>query len=260
MPPRLLLIGGGRMGSALAAGWAEQALGPSFVVDPARPHLPSLQTLADPAELPGDFTPDCVVLAVKPQMAPDILPRLAPFAGNAVFLSIMAGLSLTGLGAHLGARAAIVRAMPNTPAAIRRGMSVACAGAQVSAAQADLCDRLLRAVGDVAWTRHEPDLDAVTAISGGGPAYVFLLAELLEQAGRDQGLSPDLARRLARRTLSGAGALLDADPADAADLRRAVTSPKGTTERALAVLMAEWPDTVRRAIAAATARSRELGQ
>ncbi len=260
MPPRLLLIGGGRMGSALAAGWAEQTLGPSFAVDPARPQLPGLQVVADLADLPRGFIPDCVVLAVKPQMAPDILPRLAPLTQGAVFLSIMAGHSLAGLGRFLGTAAAIVRAMPNTPAAIRRGISVACAGAHVGESQAVLCDALLRAVGDVAWTSHEPDLDAVTAISGGGPAYVFLLAELLEQAGLEQGLSPELARRLARRTLSGAGALLDADPADAADLRRAVTSPKGTTERALAVLMADWPDSVSRAIDAATERSRELGQ
>jgi len=153
-----------------------------------------------------------------------------------------------------------VRAMPNTPAAIRQGFSVAFAAEAVSPAQRALADTLLAATGEVAWVDQEPLLDPVTAVSGGGPAYVFLLAEVMEAAAIAQGIPPDLARRMARATVAGSGALLAASAEDAAQLRRNVTSPKGTTERALAVLMAEgaWPALMDRAIAAATARSREL--
>ncbi len=204
--------------------------------------------------------PSAVVLAVKPQVAPKILPAYARFAEKAVFLSIMAGRALPGLSALLGEGAAIVRAMPNTPAAIRQGITVACTGASVVHAQRALCDRLLAAIGEVAWVEDEALLDPVTAVSGGGPAYVFLLAELLEKAAREQGIPPDLARLLARRTVSGSGALLAASAEDAASLRRAVASPGGTTEQALAVLMesSAWPDCLSRAIAAATDRSRGL--
>ena len=137
----------------------------------------------------------------------------------------------------LGAQAAVVRAMPNTPAAVRQGITVACAGPGVTAAQRALCDRLLAAIGAVAWVEDEALIDPVTAVSGGGPAYVFLLAELLERAAIEQGIPADLARLLARQTVAGSGALLAASTEDAAALRRAVTSPRGTTERALAVLM-----------------------
>ncbi|MDQ2803112.1 MAG: pyrroline-5-carboxylate reductase, partial [Pseudomonadota bacterium] len=174
-------------------------------------------------------------------------------------LSIMAGRTLAGLATALPG-ATLVRAMPNTPAAIGQGMSVACAGPGVSDAGRSLCDTLLGAVGEVAWVEDEALLDAVTAVSGSGPAYVFLLAELLEQAGTEQGLPPDLARRLARATLFGAGALLAATEEDAAALRQAVTSPGGTTQAALTVLMTEnaWPVLVSKAVAAAANRSREL--
>ena len=150
--------------------------------------------------------------------------------------------------------------MPNTPAAVRQGITVATAGAGVSAAQRALCDTLLTAIGEVAWVDDESLLDPVTAVSGGGPAYVFLLAELLERAAIEQGIPPDLARLMARKTVSGSGALLAASTEDAAVLRKNVTSPGGTTERALAVMMADaaWPRVISEAIAAATARSREL--
>jgi pyrroline-5-carboxylate reductase len=262
MLPPLLLAGLGRMGGALLAGWREEGLAPSWAVDPALPASPGpeVAVAADPADLPEDFAPAAVVLAVKPQVAALALPQYARFAGGAVFLSIMAGRSLAGLQTALGVRARIVRAMPNTPAAIRQGITVACAGPGVSDSQRALCDRLLRAVGEVAWVADEVLLDPVTAVSGGGPAYVFLLAELLEQAAREQGIPPDLAGRLARRTVSGAGALLAASSETPAALRRAVTSPAGTTERALAVLMQPqaWPAALSAAIDAATRRSREL--
>ena len=250
------------MGSAMLAGWREQGLAGAVAVDPALPPAPGpdVTVVADAAAVPAGFAPAAVVLAVKPQNAAAVLPAYARHAGHAVFLSIMAGRSLAGLDALLGPEAAVVRAMPNTPAAIRQGITVACAGARVTPPQRALCDRLLAAIGEVAWVEEEALLDPVTAVSGGGPAYVFLLAELLQRAAEAEGIPAPLAARLARRTVAGAGALLAASAEDPAALRRAVTSPRGTTERALAVLMAEdaWPALLSRAIDAATRRSREL--
>jgi len=262
--PPILLLGGGRMGGAMLAGWRERGLAPSFVIDPA-PAAAALagngvQVVASPADLPPGFDPAAVVLAVKPQQADAALPGLARFSGGAVVLSIMAGRPVAGLRASLGGDAPVVRAMPNTPAAIRQGITVACCGPGVTPAQRTLCDGLLASVGEVAWVDDEGLIDAVTAVSGGGPAYVFLLAELLERAAAEQGIPGPLARRLARATVTGSGALLAASAEDASALRIAVTSPAGTTERALAVLMADaaWPALISRAIDAATRRSREL--
>ena len=261
--PPVLLVGGGRMGAAMLAGLRERGLAESVVVDPS-PAAAGLAgrgvTVVAAAEaVPQAFVPAAIVLAVKPQMATEALPAYAARAAGAVVLSIMAGRTVASVAGLLGP-CALVRAMPNTPAAIRQGITVAFAGPGVAPLQRDLCDMLLQAVGEVAWVEDESLLDAVTAVSGGGPAYVFLLAELLEQAAIEQGIPAALARRMARRTIAGSGALLAASEEDAAELRRAVTSPNGTTERALAVLMAEaaWPAAVSRAIAAATARSREL--
>jgi pyrroline-5-carboxylate reductase len=259
--PPLLLVGCGKMGGAMLAGWRERGLSEVLVVDPNLPAAPEGATLLrDPAAIPAGFAPAAVVLATKPQEAAASLPHYARFAGGAVFVSVMAGKTVAGMGALLGPGAAIVRAMPNTPAAVRQGFTVAFPGAGVSAAQRALADTLLGATGEVAWVEEEGLLDPVTAVSGGGPAYVFLLAEVMEAAAREQGIPPDLARRMARATVAGSGALLAASAEDAAQLRRNVTSPKGTTERAVAVLMAEeaWPALMSRAIAAATARSREL--
>ena len=263
--PPILLLGGGRMGGAMLAGWRERGLAPSLVIDPA-PAAAALaggevQVVSDPGELPPEFAPAAVVLAVKPQQADAALPGVARFAEDgAVMLSIMAGRTIAGLQRMLGAGAPVVRAMPNTPAAIRQGITVACPGPGVTPAQKALCDGLLASVGEVAWVDDERLIDPVTAVSGGGPAYVFLLAELLERAAVEQGIPPALARRLARVTVAGSGALLAASGEDASALRVAVTSPAGTTERALAVLMedAAWPALVSRAIDAATRRSREL--
>ncbi len=250
----------------MLAGWLEQGLPADTVV--VEPHTPAVAAfagrvrhVATTAEVPAGFRPGAVILATKPQEAPLALPPLARFAApEVVFLSIMAGRSVGGMRALLGGAANVVRAMPNTPAAVRQGFTAAFAGPGVSDAQRALCDRLLGAVGESAWVEEEGQLDAVTAVSGGGPAYVFLLAEVMEQAALAEGLPPELARRMARATVAGSGALLAASGEDAAQLRRNVTSPKGTTERALAVLMREeaWPALMREAIAAATARSREL--
>ena len=267
------------MGSAMLAGWREQGLEASFAVDPAPSAAAfaghDMTVVTDPGAIPDRFSPAAVVLAVKPQNAAATLPAYARFAGRAVFLSIMAGRTIAGISALLnppaaagspgsltarGPAAAIVRAMPNTPAAVRQGVTVACPGPGVDDAQRTLCDRLLQTIGSVAWAEQEALLDPVTAVSGSGPAYVFLLAELMERAAIEQGIPADLARLLARKTVAGSGALLAASPDNAAELRRAVTSPGGTTAEALAVLMAPdaWPASLSRAIAAATQRSRQL--
>ncbi|HQT45945.1 MAG: pyrroline-5-carboxylate reductase [Acidocella sp. 20-63-7] len=262
--PAILLVGGGRMGGAMLAGWRERGLSEAVVVDPSEQAAAlvgaGVRVVKDVADIPPGFLPEAVVLAVKPQMAADALPDYARFAGRAVFISIMAGKTLHAVGAMLGVKAAIVRAMPNTPAAVRQGITVAVAGGHVSAHQKALADTLLAATGQIAWVEDEDLLDPVTAISGGGPAYVFLLAELMEQAGLDQGIPPELARQMARQTIIGSAALLASSAEDAAQLRIAVTSPKGTTERALAVLRANdaWPKNFAEAIQAATERSREL--
>ena len=262
--PPVLLIGAGRIGGALFAGWCAAGLASSVLVDPSLPAglaragdllIPSLEAL------PPDLPFSAVVLAVKPQLAAEILPVLGRLVepGPPV-LSILAGLTVTQLSMLLGAGHPVVRAMPNTPAAIGQGMTVAVAGPGVDAVQRALCHRLLAASGDVAWIEDEALIDPITSVSGCGPAYVFLLAELLEAEGAAQGIPPALARQLARRTVSGAGALLAASPDSAAALRRAVTSPNGVTERALAVLMDRdaWPASIGAALRAATRRSREL--
>lgn len=261
MIPPILLVGLGKMGSAMLAGWQERGLSAAVAVDPARPPAPgpSVTVVADAADIPVGFEPACVLFAVKPQSAAEVLPLYTRYR-QAVMLSIMAGRGIAGLQTALSG-AAVVRAMPNTPAAIRQGITVACAGPGVTDAQRRLCDTLLAAVGDVAWVEDEALIDPVTAISGGGPAYVFLLAELLEKSALAHGIPGPLARLLARKTVSGSGALLAASMDDAAVLRQNVTSPRGTTERALQVLMADdaWPRSISAAIDAATARSRALG-
>lgn len=262
---RLLLVGCGKMGGALLAGWLRAGLaGRVVAVEPnpdAVPEHPAVLRAADAAAVPAGFTPEAVVLAVKPQVMDAVAPAYRRFAGpGTVFLSIAAGRTIGGFAALLGPGAAIVRTMPNTPAAIGRGISVLVANAAASPEQRVLCDRLMRAAGAVEWVGEEALLDPVTALSGGGPAYVFLLIEVLAAAGAAAGLAPDLALRLARETVIGAGALAAASGEEAAVLRRNVTSPGGTTEAALRVLMA--PDGLQplfdRAIAAATARAREL--
>ena len=268
----LLLVGCGKMGGALLNGWLAQgiAAGSVTLVEPqaalsARFAAQGVGAVvaagALAAELPAELAPAVVVLAIKPQQIGAALPDYARFARpGTVFLSIVAGKTIGNFEAVLGAAAAIVRAMPNTPAAVGRGMTVLCANGRVSAAQREVCGALLAAVGETAWVENEALLDPVTAVSGGGPAYVFLLIECLAEAGVAAGLPVDLAMRLARVTVAGAGELVHQAEAPAAILRENVTSPGGTTLEALKVLMA--PDGLQplmtRAIAEATRRSREL--
>lgn len=260
---RVLLVGCGKMGSALLAGWVDQGIDPEgmVVVEPAEAAVPAeVKRFQSPDRVPRDFRPDVVVLATKPQVMADVLPPYARFR-DSVFLSIAAGKPLAFFEAALGADKAIVRAMPNTPAAVRRGITVCAANARVDAARRMACQVLLEAVGEVAWIDDEGLMDAVTAVSGSGPAYVFLLAEAMAAAGVGVGLPADLAARLARATVAGAGELLRQSPESAEQLRRNVTSPGGTTAAALAVLMAEgrgMGDLLAEGIAAATRRGREL--
>jgi pyrroline-5-carboxylate reductase len=264
---RVLLIGFGNMGQALARGWLARGRTAATirVVDTAsgaRSAAAALGIAASErvgAPLSGSVA-DVVVIAVKPNQLTAALADLAPGARGSVFLSIAAGKTLAQLEAGLGAGAAVVRAMPNTPAAIGQGISALVANAAVTPAQRALCDELLAAVGATAWLDDESDMDAVTAVSGSGPAYVFLLIECLERAGVDAGLAPELARRLALATVAGAGAYAAAADEPAAELRRRVTSPGGTTQAALEVLGAErgLGDLIARAVRAAAKRSREL--
>ena len=263
----IVLVGGGRMGGALAAGWLGGPLEAArlVIVEPddatARRLAPLGATrVAAPGALPGGLRPAAIVFAVKPQVMGEVVPHYARVGGpGTVHLSIAAGWPVSLLERDLGA-VPIVRAMPNTPAAIGEGMTVAWANRAASRDQQALCEALLGAVGAVAWIDDESLMDAVTAVSGSGPAYVFLLAECLAEAAVDAGLPADLARTLADRTVSGAGALLARSGEPAGTLRRNVTSPGGTTEAALSVLMAAdgLKPLLSRAVRAATERSRAL--
>ncbi|GEO80318.1 pyrroline-5-carboxylate reductase [Pararhodospirillum oryzae] len=260
---RVLLLGCGRMGGSMLAGWLAQGLDPAAVavVDPAAEVPPGVRRITQDEALALTPRPDICVVAVKPQMINSVLPAYGPLvAQGTVFLSIAAGITLAGIERMLNAPAAVVRAMPNTPAAIGRGMTVLCANPRVEAPARAACETLLSAVGAVDWVDDEALMDEVTALSGSGPAYVFLLVEAMAEAGRAAGLPPALAEKLARQTVAGSGALLDAQPDEPAALRRAVTSPGGTTAAALAVLMADdgLAPLMKRALEAAAHRSREL--
>ena len=262
----LLLVGCGQMGGAMLRGWLSGAAASRFaVVEPASPAADfagndKIAWHRHASELPVEVRPEAVVFAVKPQVFDDVVPPYRRFAeAGTVFLSIAAGRTIAGMERHLGA-AAIVRAMPNTPAAIGRAISVACPNGRVSAGQRRLCERLLAAIGESAWVEDEALLDPVTAVSGSGPAYVFLLIEAMAAGGEKMGLPADLALRLAQATVAGSGELARVAGESPARLRENVTSPGGTTRAALDVLMAGdgLPALMERAVAAATRRSREL--
>jgi len=268
MDRRVLLIGFGNMGQALVRGWLERGIGPALihVVDPAEAALAAAGKLGVGASSTVDeralaHRADAVIVAVKPQQVDDVVRSLMPLAAaGALFVSIAAGKTIGSLTRVLGDDAAVVRAMPNTPAAIGRGMTVMTPSARVTAAQRALADELLGAVGETAWIDDEASMDAVTAVSGSGPAYVFLLIECLTRAGIRAGLAPELAEKLATVTVSGAGAYAERSGEPAGELRRRVTSPNGTTEAALRVLMGEGglDGLIERAVRAAAERSREL--
>ncbi|HEY6024728.1 MAG TPA: pyrroline-5-carboxylate reductase [Pseudolabrys sp.] len=260
----LVLVGAGKMGSAMLDGWLARGLKPKqiTVIEPypgkAIKALKRRGVRLNPTGKAA--TAAAIVIAVKPQTAPEAVPTLGAYVGKSTLvLSIMAGRTIGFLERSLPG-AAIVRAMPNTPAAIGRGISVAIANAKISASQQKLAGELLAAIGTVEWAGNEALMDAVTALSGSGPAYVFLLAEAMANAGIAAGLPPALATRLAQETVAGSGELLHHSTSGAAVLRKNVTSPGGTTAAALEVLMGPggFDELLTRAIAAATRRSREL--
>lgn len=261
---KILLVGCGKMGSAMLAGWLGQGVAAAdvVVVDPHAKGLPDgVTVLGDADMVPKTFVPDVTILAVKPQVMAEILPAYAHLAGKTLFLSIAAGKPVAFFLGLLGSAAAVVRAMPNTPAAVGRGITVCFPGPGVDDGGRALAQRLLSAVGEVAWIEDEGQMDAVTAVSGSGPAYVFLLAEVMAAAGVKAGLAPELADRLARATVAGGGELLRLSADSSAQLRVNVTSPGGTTAAALAVLMDAdrgMGPLMDQAVAAATRRGKEL--
>lgn len=269
MTNKILLAGCGKMGEAMLSGWLERDIIPSdiSIIEPNDQTAQNLRskygvnTYPDPGALSLESAPNFVVFAVKPQMMDVVAPAYGRFnSPNTAFLSIAAGKTVDYFINALGSNAVIVRAMPNTPAAVRRGITVAYPNEFVSEEQRQACDQLLQAVGSVEWTDDEGIIDGVTALSGGGPAYVFLLVEVMAEAGRQAGLPSALAERLARETVSGAGELLRLSDEAPATLRINVTSPAGTTAEALAVLMADdgFQPLMTRAVAAAKKRSQEL--
>jgi pyrroline-5-carboxylate reductase len=253
------------MGGALLKGWLARGLdrAAAVVVDPKPPadNAAFLAAAGIGAEAaPPDVTAKVIVVAVKPQIIAGVLPGLRHLIGaDTVTVSIAAGTTLASLAAGLG-EAAIVRAMPNTPAQVGRGITAAVANARVDEPGRALVTALLQAVGEVVWLDDEALIDAVTAVSGSGPAYVFLLAECLAEAGVAVGLDADIAEHLARATVTGAAELLYRSDLSAEELRQNVTSPNGTTAAALAVLMADdgLKPLLQKAVAAAKKRSEEL--
>jgi pyrroline-5-carboxylate reductase len=262
---RIVVVGAGKMGGALLEGWLRFGLDPKAIAALEPQPAPQIAALGQRGARinPGVGTLtniDAIVVAVKPQIADEALPPLATMIGpSTVVVSIMAGRTLRSILSALKRPCAVVRAMPNTPAAIGRGITVAVAQ-NADTAQRNLAHRLLSATGTVEWVDDEALMDAVTAVSGSGPAYVFLLAEALAEAGVAAGLPPSLAAKLARETVAGSGELLHRETRDAAILRENVTSPGGTTAAALEVLMGKdgLAALMKTAVAAAARRSREL--
>ena len=258
----LVLLGCGKMGSAMLEGWLGKGLPATsvHVIDPNPSDWLKATGVALNGELPPN--PAVVLIAVKPQMMGDALPQIAALGGGAtLFVSVAAGTPLAAFEAVLGDGTPIIRAMPNTPATIGRGITAIVGNGSATAAHMDLAQSLLEAVGQVVRLDREAQMDAVTAVSGSGPAYVFHLIETLALAGVAEGLDPALSMQLAKATVGGAGQLAETADEAPADLRVNVTSPNGTTQAALEVLMNEedgFPELLRRAVKAAADRSREL--
>ncbi|KQV38305.1 MULTISPECIES: pyrroline-5-carboxylate reductase [unclassified Rhizobium] len=262
----IVLIGAGNMGGAMLSGWLKSGIKGSdvTVIDPG-PSPTMAKLISDNGathvtSAPEGMKAGVLFLAVKPQMMDVVLPPLKSLVGpETVVVSVAAGTTLAFMAARLG-EAAMVRAMPNTPAMIGRGVTGAFANSRVSAEKRAIVHDLLKVSGPVEWVETEADIDAVTAVSGSGPAYVFYLVECMAEAGRKAGLQADLAMRLARETVAGAGELLHQSPDEAAKLRQNVTSPGGTTAAALSILMAEdgMQPLFDKAIAAARKRAEEL--
>jgi pyrroline-5-carboxylate reductase len=262
----IVLVGAGNMGGAMLAGWLKSGVSGSSVTVLDLAPSDTMMALITEAGARHSVTAadglvaDILFLAVKPQVMDAVLPGLKSLVGpQTTVVSVAAGKTISSMESHLG-KAAMVRAMPNTPAMVGRGITGAYSNAAVSAAQRDIVHKLLQVSGPVEWVETEADINAVTALSGSGPAYVFYLVECMAEAGRKAGLPADLAMRLARETVAGAGELLHQSPDPASILRKNVTSPGGTTAAALSVLMAEdgMQPLFDQAIEAARKRAEEL--
>lgn len=269
MAVSIVLVGCGKMGGALLGGWLKGGMQPSSVtvvepnVEAGRIIKDShaVRVVAGPDQIASDLSPSVIVFAVKPQIMERVIPGYARFVGSGcVYLSIAAGRTVAYFQRYLGSGAAIVRSMPNTPAAVAMGASVCVANQLVTDDQRRQCEELLGVVSEVFWVGDEGMMDAVTALSGSGPAYVFLLTECMAAAGVEAGLPKDMALELARLTVSGSGELMRLSDDGPETLRRNVTSPGGTTAAALDVLMEAdgLKDIIARAMAAASQRSKEL--
>ncbi len=260
----LVLLGCGKMGGAMLEGWLAGGLAPDQVqvIEPHPSDWLAKRVAEGVTVNPTRLAPATIaVIAVKPQMMAEAAPQLAGLAGDGtVFLSIAAGTPIATFEAMFGTGAPVIRAMPNTPAAVGRGISALIGNAAAGEAHMAMAETLLAAVGHTVRLDSEDQMHAVTGLSGSGPAYVFHMIEAMAEAGRAAGLGDDLAIRLARATVAGAGALADASPESAEQLRINVTSPGGTTAAGLAVLMPELPALMIRTVAAAAARSRELAE
>ncbi|AUQ59257.1 pyrroline-5-carboxylate reductase ProC [Phaeobacter inhibens] len=264
----IALLGCGKMGSAMLAGWLDRGVSPEavWVIDPNPSEWLRQTGVHINAPLPeaGEQAPGIVLIAVKPQMMSEALPQLQQLGnGKTLFISVAAGTSIATYESLLGAETPIVRAMPNTPAAVGRGITAIIGNASASADDVIRADALLQAIGQTVRLQSEAQMDAVTGVSGSGPAYVFHLIETLAAAGEAEGLPAELAMQLAKATVAGAGALAEAAEETPAELRINVTSPNGTTQAALEVLMDEdngFPPLLRRAVAAASNRSKELSR
>ena len=264
----LVLVGAGKMGGAMLEGWLAGGADPTKIValDPAPP--PEMKQLIERhgirlnPEIATIKDAEVVVIAVKPQLMEEVLPKVAPLkASKPLVLTVAAGKTIASYERHFGADAAVIRTIPNTPAAVGRGITAMAANPHVTPAQLEMARKLLEAVGEVVTVDNEAMIDAVTAVSGSGPAYVFYLTECLAAAGEKIGLPRELAVQLARATVAGAGELMRQSGTDAAVLRQNVTSPKGTTYEALQVLMdpgSGMGPLFEKAVAAALRRSREL--
>ena len=264
MSKNIVLVGAGNMGFAMLAGWLKASGGTSFhVVEPneelrERAAKEGAKTYANIDEIP-DLEADLIFLAVKPQVMGEVVPPYSRFS-TATFVSIAAGTTVASLTSWLGDKTAIIRTMPNTPAAIGEGMMVSYANPHTSKAAKEAADRLLSASGETGWIEDEALMDAVTAISGSGPAYVFHFIEVLAEAAEALGLAPELSRKLALQTVKGAGLLAQSSEDDPGTLRQKVTSPGGTTAAALNVFMGPLGELTKEATKAANDRGVELGK
>ena len=259
----LVLLGCGKMGSAMLAGWLRDGLDPKsvWVIDPKPSDWLINQGVHVNQTLPSK--PAVILVAVKPQLMQEALPQVEAFGSTpeTVILSVAAGTPIKAYELLLGEQTPIIRAMPNTPAAIGKGITAISANQNVSDAQLQMADHLLTAIGQTVRCEAEDQLDAVTGVSGSGPAYVFYMIDALAAAGRAQGLSPQMAMQLAKATVAGAGALAEASTESPEQLRVNVTSPNGTTQAGLKVLMSDkvgLGPLMEKTVAAATERSREL--